>query len=182
MMIMKKVCSLYLVFLFVSFIGFLYEYSLAYMLNYDLDRNFLNLPICPIYGSGIILSYLIFDTPKNMRIFNYKIKSNNKIKLYLYFLFTALSASILEYIIGIYFEKVFNKELWNYNDLLFTFNKYCSLIPSIGWGLLITIFMNIYFDRIYKKINSLRMDSLIIISLPSLILIIIDLLFTIFLK
>ena len=74
MMIMKKICSLYLVFLFISFIGFLYEYSLAYMLNYDLDRNFLNLPICPIYGSGIILSYLIFDTPNNMRIFNYKIK------------------------------------------------------------------------------------------------------------
>ena len=48
------------------------------MLNYDLDRNFLNLPICPIYGSGVIISYLIFDTPKNMRIFNYKIKYNHK--------------------------------------------------------------------------------------------------------
>ena len=180
MMIMKKICSLYLVFLFISFIGFLYEYSLAYMLNYDLDRNFLNLPICPIYGSGIILSYLIFDTPNNMRIFNYKIKYNKKVKLYLYFLFTAISATILEYLIGTYFEKVFNKELWNYNELLFTFNKYCSLIPSIGWGLLITIFMNIYFERIYKRINSFKLESLLIISISSLLLILIDLIFTIF--
>ena len=180
MMIMKKICSLYLVFLLISFVGFLYEYSLAYMLNYDLDRNFLNLPICPIYGSGVIISYLVFDTPKNMRIFNYKIKYNHKIKLYLYFLFTSISATILEYIIGTYFEKVFDIVLWNYNELLFTFNKYCSLIPSIGWGILITIFMNIYFDRIYSRFYNYRLESLIIITLPSLIFILIDLIFTIF--
>ena len=180
MMIMKKICSLYLVFLLISFIGFLYEYSLAYMLNYDLDRNFLNIPICPIYGFGVILAYLLFDTPINMRFLNYKVKYNKNIKLYLYFLFTAISATLLEYIVGTYFEKIFNLTLWNYTGMMFTFNKYCSLIPSLIWGITITIFMHLYFGRIYYRIYNKDISSLIIISLPTFILILIDLIFIIF--
>ena len=177
---MKKILTLYLVFLLISFIGFLYEYCLAYMLNYDLDRNFLNVPICPIYGFGVILVYLLFDIPINMRFLNYKFKYNKNIKLYLYFLFTAISATLLEYIVGSYFEKTFNIVLWDYTEMMFTFNKYCALIPSLVWGITITIFMHLYFDRIFYKIYNKEISSLYIISIPTFILIIIDLIFIIF--
>ena len=123
---------------------------------------------------------MMFSTPKEMRIIKYRIKFNDKVKIYLYFLFTALSATLLEYIIGTTFELLFNKELWNYGELLFTFNKYCSLIPSIGWGLLITIFMNVYFNRLYNKFYSLKKEYLLVISISTLIIILIDFLFIIF--
>ena len=85
---MKKICTLYLLFLFVSFIGFTYETLLAIILKFnDLDRGFLNLPLCPIYGSGVILTYLVFNLPKDMRIFKYRISLNKRITVYLYFLF-----------------------------------------------------------------------------------------------
>ena len=81
---MKKILTLYLVFIFVSFIGFVYETLLAIILRFnDLDRGFLSLPLCPIYGIGVILTYLIFGTPNKIRIFSYRILTNKKIKIYL---------------------------------------------------------------------------------------------------
>ena len=129
---MRKICSLYLLFLFISFIGFTYETILAIILKFnDLDRGFLSLPLCPIYGSGVILTYLLFDTPKNMRVVRYKLKSNYKIKIYLYFLFSALVASMLESIIGYFFENKFNVVLWEYSSNEPTGrNQYLELIPG----------------------------------------------------
>ena len=108
MMIMKKTCTLYLVFILISFIGFIYETILAIIFDFsDIDRGFLRLPLCPIYGSGVIITYLLFGTPKNLKIINRKIKCSKKVSIYIYFLLSAVLASILEYLIGNYFEKQF---------------------------------------------------------------------------
>lgn len=182
MMIMKKVCSLYLLFIFLSFVGFTYETLLAYIMKFeDLDRGFLSLPLCPIYGFGVLLTYLIFNTPDNLRFLKKRINVNKKISLYLYFIFSATLATLLELIVGYFFEKYFDVVLWSYN-LKFDFNKYCSLIPSIIWGLAITIFMNNLFYKLYSFFYKIKKDNLISISIVITILIIIDLMHLIFLK
>ena len=174
MMIMKKTCTLYLVFILISFIGFSYETILAIIFDFsDIDRGFLRLPLCPIYGSGVIITYLLFGTPKNLKIINRKIKCSKKVSIYIYFLLSAVLASILEYLIGNYFEKQFNIVLWSYNYKL-NFDKYCSLVPSIGWGIAITLFMNYLFDNIYLKIYKIKKDNLIIISITTFLLILVD--------
>jgi len=175
MMIMKKILTLYLVFLFISFIGFLYETLLAFFLQFDdLDRGLLSLPLCPIYGTGVVITYLIFNLPYDMRIFKYHLRYNNKLKKYIYFLLSAILATLLELIVGMFFEKVLGKVLWEYDGLVFTFNKYCSLLPSIIWGLAIKIFIYNLFEIIYKKLNKIKLKNMIIITIVSLILIIID--------
>ena len=181
MMIMKKIYSLYLLFIFISFIGFLYETLLAYLFQFsDLDRGFLSLPLCPIYGSGVIITYLIFNLPRDMKIFNYTLKSKRKLKLYLYFLFSAILATLLEWIVGVFFEKYFNIVLWEYSSLMLNFNKYCSLLPSILWGLAITTFMNTLFEKLYNKINNIKYENMIVITYSTLLLIIIDIMTLIF--
>ena len=179
---MKKICSLYLLFIFLSFIGFIYETLLAIILKFnDLDRGFLSLPLCPIYGFGVLLTYLIFNTPDKLKFLNKEIHVNKKNSLYLYFLFSATLATLLEYIVGNFFEKYFDIVLWSYS-LKFDFNKYCSLIPSIIWGLAITVFMNNLFNKLYMFFYKIKKDNLISISLVVTILIVIDLIHLIFLK
>ena len=181
MMIMKKILTLYLVFIFVSFIGFVYETLLAIILQFDdLDRGFLTLPLCPIYGMGVILTYLVFGLPYELRIFSYKILLNKKIKIYLYFVFSLVLATLLELVVGYSFEKIFNKILWDYSSMSLSFNKYCSLIPSLCWGLAITIFMNNIFEKLYNKIYKIRLDIQTAISIFISIMITIDLLSIIF--
>lgn len=178
---MKKILTLYLVFIFVSFIGFVYETLLAIILRFnDLDRGFLALPLCPIYGIGVILTYLIFGLPIELRIFSYRILTNKKIKIYLYFLFSLLLATFLELIVGYFFEKIFSKVLWDYSSMLLSLNKYCSLIPSLCWGLAITIFMNNIFEKLYNKIYKIRLDIQTAISIFISIMMTIDLLSIIF--
>ena len=180
---MRKICSLYLLFLFMSFIGFTYETILAIILKFDdLDRGFLSLPLCPIYGSGVILTYLLFDIPKNMRILKYKIKSNYKIKVYLYILFSAIIATILELIIGTFFEQKFNIVLWAYGNDMLTFNRYCALIPSLFWGISITIFMSSFFTKIYNKIYNFKLENIYSISITFTIFILLDLINIIFIN
>lgn len=175
MMNMKKIFTLYLLFIFISFVGFLYETLLAYIMQFeDLDRGFLSLPLCPIYGSGVILTYLLFNVPSDMRIFKYHLRYNNKVKIYLYFLLSATLATLLEFIVGFFCEKAFGKILWEYNDLAMSFNKYCSLLPSIVWGLAITIFMNSLFGKLYFKFEKIKLKNMIIFSVISIILIAID--------
>ncbi len=178
MMNIRKIGTLYLLFLFISFIGFIYETILAYLMNFSsLDRGYLNLPLCPIYGFGVILIYSIFNTPKNMKIFKWKIKLNNKNEIYLYLILSALIATLLEFIVGYSFEYFFNIILWEYTSLNFKFNKYCALFPSIIWGLAITVFMNNIFEVIFNKIYKLAKEKMIIISAVSIILIVVDFFF-----
>jgi len=61
-----------------------------------------------------------------------------------------------------------------------SFNKYCSLIPSLCWGLAITIFMNNLFAKLYNKIYKIRFDIQISLSIFISIMITIDLLSIIF--
>lgn len=179
---MKKICSLYLLFIFLSFIGFLYETLLAIIFQFEnLDRGFLSLPLCPIYGFGVLFTYLIFSTPDRLRFLNIEIQVNKKISLYLYFIFSATLATLLELIVGYFFEKYFNIVLWSY-DLKLDFNKYCSLIPSIIWGLAITIFMNSLFNKLLHCFYKIKKENLLSFSIVITLFILIDLFNLIFLK
>ena len=182
MMIMKKILTLYLVFILVSFIGFIYETILAVIIELEnIDRGFLTLPLCPIYGFGVILTYLILDIPINIKLFKYRFNVNRRIKFYLYFLLSALFASILEIIVGYSFEYLFDKVLWEYSGMILSFNKYCSLFPSICWGIVITLFMHNIFPYLYNRIIRINFEIKISFSIAITIFIFIDLL-SIFLK
>ncbi len=67
-----------------------------------INIGFLNGPVCPIYGFGmIILLYLLGSLTD---------------KILLLFIGSVLFTSILEYITGFILEKVFNDKCWDYSD------------------------------------------------------------------
>lgn len=85
------------------------------------NRGFLNGPVCPIYGFGVIIVLLCL-TP---------IKEN----LLLLFAGSFLLTSFLEWSTGFVLEKVFHNKWWDYSDKPFNLGGYVCLAFSIMWGL-----------------------------------------------
>lgn len=100
------------------------------------NRGFLNGPVCPVYGFGMII--LIFSLSSLVDNF------------ILLFLGAFLLTSSLELITGYILEKVFNSKWWDYSDLPFNIKGYISLSFSIVWGLASVFMLNIIHPPISK--------------------------------
>lgn len=108
-------------FIFWSFIGWGVE--VCYMTletgEYQ-NRGFLNMPICPIYGFGVIMVTVFFRPV-----------SHTIIPL---FLATSLLCTAFELFVGLGMEKLFHARWWDYSHEKFNFRGYICLKTSILWG------------------------------------------------
>ena len=159
-------------FLFFAILGFIYENILQLILTGDFTSNPFYGPWMPIYGFGVIiiifLTILIFN--------NLKIKRWQKI-IILFISVTAL-LTIIELVGGHLTEFIFHKSFWDYTDMKYNFGKYISLEVSLVWGTACLIFLYVVkplTDKFIKKIPKF-------ISIILLILIIIDFIFSFFIK
>ncbi len=101
-----------------------------------INRGFLNGPICPIYGFGMVtLLYILEPLVDNV--------------LFL-FLGSVLLTSLLEYLTGFILEKVFNDKWWDYSEKPFNIKGYISLSFSIVWGLAAVFVIQIVHPFIIK--------------------------------
>lgn len=163
-----EIPKLALLFFLASFIGWSWETLYFYVVHDGYyDRGFLSLPWCPIYGTTIIVLYLLLGTPSNPSRLLSKIK--NKFLLYgAYFFLAGLIPTIFEICVGIFFEKVYGEVLWTYYGMPLTFvNDYICLPISIGWGFAITLAMQFIVDPF---LNLLEKKNLKILSVVSSIL------------
>lgn len=110
-----------------------------------INRGFLNGPVCPIYGFGMI-TLLYFLSPFR----------NN---LVLLFIGAVILTSILEYITGFVLEKLFDDKWWDYSDLPFNLHGYISLSFSLAWGLAAIFVIQLIHPAI-EKISSLLDNGL----------------------
>ncbi len=110
------------IFIFWAFIGWCIE--VCYMTletgEYQ-NRGFLNMPICPIYGFGVIMVTVFFRP-----------LSHTFIPL---FLATSLLCTSFELLVGLGMEKLFGTRWWDYSHEKFNFKGYICLKVSILWGL-----------------------------------------------
>ena len=156
----------------ISFIGFCFEDIWMMFRHGVLDNRNMYLPFLFGYGLLILVLYYIFGTPKNL--FNkYKIKGFKK--YIIYFLISMIIVSIGELLLGICVEKFLGYSYWNYSTIPLHITKYTSIPTSIGFALVITLFMNYVFeplrDTISKKVDKIPL----IIVLLMLIVLLIDL-------
>ena len=93
------------------------------------NRGFLNGPVCPIYGFGMII--LIFSLESFIDNF------------ILLFIASFFLTSLLEFITGFALEKIFHIKWWDYSDKPFNIKGYVSLSFSILWGLAAVFMLNI---------------------------------------
>lgn len=103
------------------------------------NRGFLNGPICPIYGFGIISVTLILNGYQN-----------DILKLYC---LSAIVVTILEWITGIVLEKLFHHRWWDYSHLPLNIQGHICLPFSLAWGLACVIVVCYLHPLTLKFIN-----------------------------
>jgi uncharacterized membrane protein len=148
-------------FIIYSFIGWIIEIIALFRTEKRfVNRGFLIGPYCPIYGCGaLILIYIM---------------SNYKTPLDLFLMFS-IYASILEYSVSYFMEKLFNARWWDYSHMKYNLNGRVCLINAILFGVLglaMGYFVNPF---VMNMLYSIPDTTLMIISSIILIAFIADL-------
>lgn len=132
---------LILVFFVGSFIGWIIDSLGGSLLDRKWYRGgFSILPLCPVYGFGIVL--LILFAPV---LLSQPLPAT-------FFLVTLLLTA-LEYVAGIFSEKVFKKRLWNYTKWRWDLHGRIEPFHSFIWGVLGTAFLELVYPRIISYLT-----------------------------
>ena len=157
---MESAYNLALLFYLLSFFGWCGETILFLnMWGRILDRGFLTLPLCTIYGSTVILTYILFGTPQEGRLKSLFRKTADlsperglcvKILLFLlYFLLVMIPPTVLELLIGVAFSKGLNNPLWDYGYHTFQLCGSICMSQTLLWGALLTAGMALLWKPLY---------------------------------
>ncbi len=103
------------------------------------NRGFLNGPVCPIYGFGVVLVVLCL-TPLNH-------------SLLLLFIGSVILTSLLEFAAGFILEKAFHTKWWDYSDQPFHIKGYICLKFSLSWGVASVFVMRLVHPMIEKLVG-----------------------------
>lgn len=110
-----------LMFCFWAFIGWCIE--VCYMTietgEYQ-NRGFLNMPICPIYGFGVLIISVLSRPIAGSII--------------VLFFVSCVVCTLFELIVGLGMEKIFNTRWWDYSHEMFNYRGYICPKVSILWG------------------------------------------------
>lgn len=102
------------------------------------NRGFLNGPVCPIYGFGLVAVILAL-TPLEDRLF-------------LLFIASMAVTTVLELITGWVLEKAFHMKWWDYSGEKFNIGGYVCLEFSILWGFAAMFVLKIVHPLVYSGI------------------------------
>lgn len=110
------------IFLIYAFLGWCSEVAFAAVNKGKfVNRGFLNGPVCPIYGFGMLIVVTAL----------WGLKGN----LILLFLGSATLTTALEFVTGFVLEKFFHDKWWDYSDMPFNIKGYICLKFTVLWGL-----------------------------------------------
>ena len=93
------------------------------------NRGFLNGPVCPIYGFGMLLVLAVLGPVRDNPI--------------LLFLGGMLLTSFLEFLTGFILEKLFHQKWWDYSNTPFNLCGYICLKFSVLWGAAVVLVINV---------------------------------------
>ena len=176
---MKKKLRNYFIYFFVyAVIGWLYELFIFYYHGEGwINRGFLYGPYLPVYGFGMLL--LIASLKFIMKK---KFKMGKIINIILVLIGVFLIATLTEYIAHYILDTFFSIKLWDYTNQPLNINgRVCfnaSRNFAIG-GTFLLYCINPLIDKFIKKTKDKKLNK---ISLTLFIIIIIDLVVTIFTK
>lgn len=140
----------------VSFMGFAVENIwLAVTKGYINNRN-MNLPFLLGYGLAMVAIYILFGTPSEMTFLTrFPVKASRLVKFLLYFVCVMLCICIGEIILGVVTEKLCSIEYWNYSLIPLHITKYTSVPTSMGFAVMVTLFMEKAFPLLIDKLGSI---------------------------
>ena len=110
------------IFIIYAFLGWCSEVAFAAVNKGKfVNRGFLNGPVCPIYGVGMLIVVLCLWSLRDRPL--------------LLFLGSALLTTALEFVTGFVLEKFFHDKWWDYSDMPFNIKGYvCLKFTVVGLG------------------------------------------------
>ena len=102
------------------------------------NRGFLNGPVCPIYGFGVLIVLLVLEPVKD--------------NLALLFFGSMVLTSALEFFIGFIMEQFFHDKWWDYSENPFNIKGYICLEFSLVWGAACVLVVDVIHPMIFKLI------------------------------
>ena len=125
-----------LYFLFYSFGGWVVEVIFhAVALGKVINRGFLNGPVCPVYGFGVLSVFALLNTIQS----GGHVMSEGMI-----FVFGFVLATLVELIAGWLLDVCFHARWWDYSDKPLNFHGYICLEFSLIWGLAIVMVVKVF--------------------------------------
>lgn len=123
-------------FLIFGFVGWVIDSGYrSFLLKKFVHGGFFRAPICPIYGIGglVLISFFEYfvDFPVRLLILS-----------------AGLGMVLVEYIGGLYCEKVLQIKLWDYSQSKFNFGGYVDLIHFFYWLVLSALFYFFIFPKV----------------------------------
>ena len=113
-------------FLVCSFLGWLWESIFSSLKKKHFEnRGFLYGPICPIYGSGAVIGFIVFT---------YIPILSDDPPLWEIFFISALGSAILEYLTSYLMEKLFHARWWDYSNVFCNINGRICLPATLAFG------------------------------------------------
>lgn len=137
-------------FLIYSFGGWVIEVIFhAVALGKVVNRGFLNGPVCPVYGFGVLSVFAMINTLQSS---GYQMSDG------MIFLFGIILATVVELIGGWLLDVCFHARWWDYSDKPLNFHGYICLEFSIIWGLAIVLVVKV-FQKYVENRTSPHADS-----------------------
>ncbi len=134
-----SVYQLLMLFLVYSFLGWCVEVSfVAVTTGRVVNRGFLNGPVCPIYGVGMLGALLLLEPVSD--------------NLVLLFFLGMLLCTLVELIGGWILERAFHTRWWDYTDKPFNLGGYVCLGFSIMWGFAVTFAVRLIHPLIFSLV------------------------------
>lgn len=118
-------------FLIYSFVGWVTEVVYQAVAKGNItNRGFLNGPVCPVYGFGVVAVLAIY----------YAVGRDN---IAIIFLEGIILTTLIELIAGWALDKLFHARWWDYSDMPHNLNGYICPAFSIIWGLAVVFVLRI---------------------------------------
>ena len=128
------------IFLVYAFLGWCAEVAYAAVHNGKfVNRGFLNGPVCPIYGVGMLVVVTLL----------WGLRHN----LLLLILGSAGLTTTLEYATGLILERFFHDKWWDYSDKPFNVKGYICLEFTVLWGLAAAFVVGAVHPFVFMVIN-----------------------------
>lgn len=111
-----------------AFAGWLLECAFKFFAK-DFRRTpgILNTPFCILYGLGTVALSMVIN----------KVTGN----IWLLFLLSMIVLTTMEYITFILLKKIYNVQLWDYNNMTFSINEKVCLEFALVWGVLGSLYI-----------------------------------------
>ena len=153
----------------ISFLGFIVE-ELWMIFRYStIDNRNMFFPFLLGYGLFVVTLYYVVGLPK--KIFN-KYKFDKPTNILVYIMICFILVSIGEILLGFFVEKTGHFYYWNYSSIPLHFTRYTSVPTSLGFALIITLFMNYAYTPLLKTIrkNDKKISVFLIILIMGILI------------